>query len=220
LLVRSAKRLLCLALLAGIASLATWFASRLVSVPAASTAIRLPADFVGQLEAGDVIFRIGEGWRSDAVRGMGGRQEKRGDPYSHVGLLVGGPSRWQVLHAVPAELPGRADAVVLDDLDFFLAPERAHGVAIYRVTADASARAAAVEAAMERLGTPFRIVEDDQEGQYCTTLIWRVWQSVGVDLGARFEWLEIPFATGQYLLPHSLRTAPGLKLLFEAQAGR
>lgn len=210
------KRLLFLVLLAGV----VYFAPRFVSAPA-PTRMSLPAGFAGQLEAGDVIFRIGEGWRSDAVRGMGNqaRQEKRGDPYSHVGLLVGVPSRWQVLHAVPAELPGRTDAVVLDDLDFFLAPERAHGVAIYRVAADAPTRATAVDAAMKRLGTPFKIVEDDQEGQYCTTLIWRAWQSAGIDLGARFERLEIPFAAGQYLLPYSLRTAPGLKLLFEAQTG-
>ena len=184
--------------------------------------IELPADLVGDLQAGDLIFRIGDGWQSDAVRGAGrsvrqsARQES--DPYSHVGMLVGEPSHWRVLHAVPAELPGRKDEVVLDDLDFFIAPERAHGVAVYRIAAETSVRAAAVENAMKRLGAPFMIVENDLEGQYCTTLIWHAWKRAGVDLGARFDDLNIPFAAGQYLLPHSLRAAPELNLLFEARA--
>jgi cell wall-associated NlpC family hydrolase len=183
-------------------------------------AVELPAEVAFQLQAGDLIFRIGRGWQSSVVRGMAHeRQEKRGDPYSHVGMLIGSPAHWQVLHAVPAEMPGRADAVVRDDLDFFLGPERAHGVAIYRVTADAATRDAAVSHALARLGTPFRIVENDREGQYCTTLIWRAWQRAGVDLGAHFDHLDIPLAAGDYLMPHSLRTAPGLRLVFEARVG-
>jgi hypothetical protein len=182
----------------------------------ARPAIQLPAEVVSQLQAGDLIFRIGSGWQSDVVRGMArDRQAQRGDPYSHVGMLIGSPAHWQVLHAVPAEMPGRPDAVVRDELDFFLGAERAHGVAIYRVAADVAARNAAISHALERLGTPFRIVEDDREGQYCTTLVWRAWQRAGVDLGARFEHLDIPLAAGDYLLPHSLRAAQGLRLVFE-----
>ena len=176
--------------------------------------IVLPAEISSRLQAGDLIFRIGDGWQSEVVRGMAGRQ-RQGDPYSHVGMLVGSPGHWQVVHAVPAERPNRADAVVRDDLGFFLSPERARGVAIYRIAATAAPRATAVEYALQRLGTPFRVVENDREGQYCTTLVWAAWQRAGVDLGARFEHLEVPFSAGDYLLPHSLRTAPGLQLVFE-----
>ncbi|MCL2589860.1 MAG: hypothetical protein FWD67_03000 [Betaproteobacteria bacterium] len=199
--------LFCLALAAAVSV----FAMRSTPVPA----IVLPTEISSQLEAGDLIFRIGDGWQSEAVRGMASRQQ-RSDPYSHVGMLVGSPGHWQVVHAVPSEMPGRTDAVVRDDLGFFLSPERARGVAIYRVAAVAAPRAAAVEYALQRLGTPFRIVENDHEGQYCTTLVWAAWQHAGVDLGARFEHLEVPFSSsGDYLLPHSLRTAPGLQLVFE-----
>ncbi|MDR1462564.1 MAG: hypothetical protein LBI68_05430 [Azoarcus sp.] len=207
--------LLCLALMAGGACLLAGAVAH--AVPEAG--IELPADVVSRLEVGDLVFRIGSGWQSEIVRGVAReRREKQGDPYSHVGMLVGSPAHWQILHAVPAEIPGRADAVVRDDLDFFLAPGRAQGVAIYRVAADAATRTAAADYALQRLGMPFRIVENDQEGQYCTTLVWRAWQYAGVDLGARFKYLEIPLAAGDYLLPHSLRTAPGLRLLFEAPA--
>ncbi|MDR2093737.1 MAG: hypothetical protein LBP58_10585 [Azoarcus sp.] len=167
----------------------------------------------------DLVFRIGNGWQSEIVRGMArDRRENRSDPYSHVGMLVGSPPHWQVLHAVPAEIPGRPDAIVRDDLDFFIAPGRAHGIAIYRVAADAATRAAAVDYALQRLGTPFRIIENDREGQYCTTFVWRAWQRAGIELGAHFDYLEIPLAAGNYLLPHSLRTAPGLQLVFTASA--
>lgn len=184
-------------------------------------AITLSAGVSSRFQAGDLIFRIGSGWQSDAVRGMArDRREKRGDPYSHVGMLVGSPTRWQVVHAVPAEKPGQADAVVRDNLDSFLSPKYAEGVAVYRVAASAGSRADAVKYVLRRLGTPFRIVENDFEGHYCTTLVWAAWRRAGVDLGARFEHLEIPLAAGDYLLPSNLRAAPGLQLVFEATAGR
>jgi cell wall-associated NlpC family hydrolase len=212
--------LLCLVLLAG----GGWLVVRAVPVITTDMAARfapaapieLPAGLMLQLQAGDLIFRIGSSWQSDVVRDMGNNGSySTGDPYSHVGMLVGNSSHWQVLHAVPAELPERTDAVVLDDLDFFLSPEHASGVAIYQVTADASAHAIAVENAMKRLGTPFKLVENDPDGQYCTTLVWYAWQRAGVPLDARFDKLHVPFATGQYLLPHRLRAAPELRLLFE-----
>ncbi|MDR2208630.1 MAG: hypothetical protein LBE22_06640 [Azoarcus sp.] len=206
---RSALWLFCLALIA----IAAAFFMQGTGKPA--PAIVLPAELHSQLQPGDLVFRIGDSWQSEVVRGVTNTRQQRGDPYSHVGMLVGSPKHWQVVHAVPAEPPNRADAVVRDDLDFFLSPERAQGVAIYRVAADAASRAAAVEYALQRLGTPFRIVENDRVGQYCTTLVWAAWQRAGIDLGARFEHLEVPLAAGNYLLPHSLRIAPGLQLVFE-----
>ncbi|MDR1275959.1 MAG: hypothetical protein LBL72_06235 [Candidatus Accumulibacter sp.] len=178
--------------------------------------IVVPASVAERLIEGDLIFRIGHGWQSEAVRGVdrSSAGEKRGDPYSHIGMLLGAPGRWRVLHAVPAEIPGRENAVVIDPLDFFLAPARNRGIAIYRVEASDASRAAAARYALQRLGTPFRVVEDDKEGQYCTTLIWYAWQRAGVDLGARFEHLSVPLASGLYLLPHSLRTAKALRVIY------
>ena len=211
---RAAARLVCLLLAVSGVALAVYPVS-----PAAtgiSPAVVLPAEVASVLLPGDLIFRIGNSVESDVVRGMARNpSEKRGDPYSHVGMLIGSPARWQVLHAVPSEIPGRPDAVVKDDLAFFLGPERTHGIAIYRVTAEGATRSTAVNHALTRLGTPFRIVENDTEGQYCTTLVWRAWQRAGVELGVYFEHLNIPFAEGAYLLPHSLRNSPRLRLVFE-----
>jgi hypothetical protein len=168
----------------------------------------LPVD---RLQEGDLIFRIGTDWRSEAVRGAADDP----DPYSHVGLLVGSPKRWQVLHSTPAEKPGRADGVVLDDLAFFTAPERARGIALYRVAAGVDERAAAVRFALSRLGAPFRLVDNDTEGNYCTTFVWRAWREAGVDLGIRFERVTVFSDSAHYLFPPALRRSTLLKLLYE-----
>ena len=212
------KCTICMVFLSGYATvmlvstrvLAEW------SVPAALSAspVKIPEGLLDLLQAGDVIFRIGNDWTSDIVRGT---QNDEKDPYSHVGILTGDGSQWQVLHAVPAEVPGRMDAVVLDDLEFFLAPDRARGFAVYRVAAERSAHEAAIKYAMARLGAPFRIVKNDSEGQYCTTLVWHAWKHAGIDLSVNFDHLNIPLASGQYLLPYSLRRAPELSLLFEVR---
>jgi cell wall-associated NlpC family hydrolase len=208
-----------LAALAGVVMLMAWATPRVIPEISAwmvdAPAVQLPAGLTQRLQAGDLVFRIGQSWQSGVVRGVERDAHSAGDPYSHVGMLVGNPTHWQVVHAVPAELPTRSDAVVLDDLDFFLAPEQARGAAIYRVAADPSTRAAAVDHALARLGMPFNIAANDTEGQYCTTLIWYAWQHAGMTLGAQFDDLNLPLMAGRYLLPHSLRTAPELQLLFE-----
>jgi cell wall-associated NlpC family hydrolase len=173
------------------------------------------------LQEGDLIFRIGTHWRSEAVRSAGHMKDEKAqdpDPYSHVGFLVGSSKHWQVLHSTPAEKAGRSDGVVLDDLAFFAAPERARGIALYRVAADADERAAAVRFARSRLGTPFQLVDNDTEGNYCTTFVWRAWREAGVDLGARFERIRVFFDSAHYLFPPALRRSPLLKLMYESPA--
>ncbi len=182
--------------------------------PPPSAASGLPAAAAASLQAGDLVFRIGNDWQSEAVRHAPG--SSRGDPYSHVGMLTGTPGRWQVLHAVPAEAPGRGDAIRIDPLDDFLAPEHSRGVAVYRVDADPAQRESAVRHALARQGLPFRIVEDDPDGSYCTTLVWHAWRAAGVDLGVRFEYLDLPLLSGHYLLPHRLRQSARLQLLYES----
>ena len=213
------KFMLCMIFLAGCAGatlVSTWAFVELPSHAAPPVKpIEIPEGMLARMQAGDLVFRIGNDWTSDIVRDA---QNGEKDPYSHVGILTGNKSHWQVLHAVPAELPDRVSAVVLDDLEFFLSPERAQGVAVYRVKAEASVRRTAIENAMARLGEPFRIVENDSEGHYCTTLLWHAWKNAGVDLTVNFDHLNIPLQSGQYLLPYSLRAAPELSLVFEVRA--
>lgn len=156
-------------------------------------------------KAGDLIFREGTEAVSAAVLSVDG------GPYSHVGMLLGSPGQWQVIHATPAEVPGRDDGVVIDALAFYLAPARALAYAVFQVDADPAQRAAAVQAAHARLGAPFRLA--DPAGTYCTELVWAAWQAAGVDLDVRFTALALPLLAGDYLLPGELAASPRLQPL-------
>lgn len=146
---------------------------------------------------GDLVFRQGTEVISDAARAV-----DAGD-FSHVGMLVGGPGRWQVVHATPAEVAGRADGVTIDSLEFYLDAARARRFAIYHVDATPAQRLRAQAHARARLGSPFRIA--DPNGTYCTVLVWQAWRDAGVDLRVSFKELAIPFLPGRYLLPSALQ---------------
>ncbi|MBP7351871.1 MAG: hypothetical protein KA964_02505 [Comamonas sp.] len=169
----------------------------------------LLAQLSAQAQAGDLLFRQGTEAISQLVRSV-----DAGD-FSHVGLLVApatpaGP--WRVVHATPSEKPGQPDAVVLDTLDFYLHPQRAHSYQLYRVAAGATARQQAVDWALAQQGRAFDLL-DAERGLYCTTLVWQAWRHAGVALEARFTEVLLPFLGGRYLLPGGLRRAPQLQAL-------
>lgn len=162
----------------------------------AQAAPELPA----AAQPGDLIFRQGTEAISDAVLAVDG------GPFSHVGLLLGGPGHWQVLHATPSEMAGRPDGVAQDTLAFYLDPARARRYAVYHVPADDTQRQAAVAFALKMLGRAFRLA--DEAGTYCTLLVWEAWQQAGVDLHIEFTPLSLPLLPGTYLLPSSLMKSP------------
>lgn len=172
-------------------------------------------------QAGDVIFRQGTEAVSHMVRAL-----DQG-VYSHVGLLVGQPGAWQVVHATPAERPGQPDAVVLDSLEFFLAPQRARAFAVDRVEApSAQARQQAVAWALAQVGRPFALQGKDHaagadastdDGIYCTTLVWQAWQRSGLDWQVAFIQVQMPLLGGRYLLPSALAQSPRLQRLVWAE---
>lgn len=153
-------------------------------------------------QPGDLIFREGTEPVSDAVMAVDG------GPFSHVGMLIGQPGNWHVLHATPSEVPGRPDGVVSDTLAFFVDAKRAKRYAIYHVDADAAHRTRAVQDAQTMLGKPFRVA--DPAGTYCTVLVWQAWRQAGIDLDVPFTRLNLPLLNGEYLLPSSLMSSKKL----------
>jgi hypothetical protein len=161
-------------------------------------ALFLPVEMDARIREGDLIFRIGTEWQGVVVRELNASDYSSAgteDPYTHVGILSGKAGHWHVVHNTPSEKPGVADGVVEDDLAFFMAPERARGIAIYRVSEDEKTRTAAVAFARARLGAPFFLTEDDTEGNYCTTLVWKAWQQAGIDLDVRFDRIPLFFSS-------------------------
>ena len=159
-----------------------------------------------QAAPGDLIFRRGTENVSQLVQAVDG-----GD-FSHVGMLVGRPGQWQVLHATPSEREGQPDAVVLDSLDFFLDAQRAQAYRLYQVASDPGTRERAVAWAMAQQGQPFQLLGSGQ-GIYCTTLVWRAWLQSGADLEVVFTEVELPILGGRYLLPSSLSRSSRLRAL-------
>lgn len=156
-------------------------------------------------QAGDLIFREGTETVSELVM----MADSKGS-YSHVGMLIGTPGAWQVIHATPEEVTGRGDAVVIDDLDFFISPERSLRYAVYRVEALSKQHEQAVNAALSMLGRPFSIHQG--RGTYCTTLVWQAWRDAGIDLQVSYTEIQLPLFSGQYLLPSNLLASPLLHL--------
>jgi len=161
-----------------------------------------PAD----AQAGDLIFRQGAEAVSQAVMAADG------GGYSHVGILLGGPGGWQVLHATPSEVPGRPDGVVIDSLAFFAAPERSRHQGVYHVQANEPQRLLAIAHAQAQVGRTFSLT-DPQAGTYCTQLVWQAWQDAGLDWQATPSHLQLPFIAGDYWLPSDLRASPRLRQL-------
>lgn len=176
-----------------------------VSTCSAGLAFAMPP-LPPQAAPGDLIFRRGTENVSHLVQAV-----DHGD-FSHVGMLVGRPGQWQVLHATPSERPGQADAVVLDSLDFFLDAQRAQAYRLYQVASDPGTRERAVAWAMAQQGQPFQLLGSGK-GIYCTTLVWQAWLQSGADLEVVFTEVELPILGGRYLLPSSLLRSSRLRAL-------
>ena len=158
-------------------------------------------------QAGDLIFRRGTEGVSHMVLSM-----DRG-LYSHVGMLVGERGSWKVVHATPSEKAGQADGVVLDSLEFFLAPQRSQAFVVYspkNVSADQRRRA--VQWALAQQGRGFEIVAANK-GIYCTTLVWQAWTQAGLDWPVATTEVTLPVLKGHYLLPSALQTSAQMQRL-------
>ncbi len=168
---------------------------------AAARAAELPAG----AQAGDLIFREGTEAISAAVMAADG------GAFSHVGMLVGRPGQWHVVHATPSEVRGRPDGVVADTLAFFTDPRRSKRHVVYHVEASGEQRRRAVDRVQAMLGRPFRVA--DGAGTYCTALVWQAWKDAGLDLEVRFTSLSLPLLPGRYLLPSDLLASPRMRPL-------
>ncbi len=163
------------------------------------------ADELGDARPGDLIFREGTEFVSNAVLAIDNGS------FSHVGMLAKQDDQWVVIHSSPAEIPGRIDGVVIDPLSFFIAPEQSRYFSVYQVDATDAERQSAVDWAIAKEGTPFRVFGVD--AIYCTTLVWKAWQMAGINLEPTFSRLAIPLAEGEYLLPSGLLSSPKLTRL-------
>ncbi|WP_027467668.1 YiiX/YebB-like N1pC/P60 family cysteine hydrolase [Deefgea rivuli] len=164
---------------------------------------------LNSLPNGALLFRRGKSTESDAVV-----MSKDGSKWSHVGLIASGANGITVIHAVPAEEYGKPDVVKEDQLQYFLADERAVDAAVMRVNGvDDKEAEAAVQAARRMIGMPFSIHPENKttNGIYCTELVLLAWQAAGITLTELRDNVQFPFFSGQYLLPDTLASSNWLR---------
>ncbi len=127
------------------------------------------ANWQGGLQAGDLVFRRGNGRWSGYFAGASGDEGF----FSHVGLLVREGDSWQVVHTEADDRTG-VGGVRTDSLRHFLAD--AHGVAVVRPRLEAAQSARAVQLAHDPAwqAIPFDArfrLDDGGEAMYCTEWI-------------------------------------------------
>ncbi|HSL84960.1 MAG TPA: YiiX/YebB-like N1pC/P60 family cysteine hydrolase [Thermoanaerobaculia bacterium] len=168
---------------------------------------------------GDVVFRRGCGLVSRVVLSS--------DPastFSHVGIVVAGPGGLTVVHALPPT-DASGGGVVAEPLSEFLAPRAATAAALFRLRgrdARIGRRVAREALRLAEAGVPFDVRFDLATGDalYCTELVWRAYETAGVDLVAG----ELDAGSGRlrassYLLPSQLEQSPHLQLIRRAEPG-
>jgi hypothetical protein len=165
------------------------------------------SDLEVEVRTGDLIFRRGLGFTSQAVL--------RTDPealYSHVGIAIRRGEDVDVVHAVPFNY---LDGFTLrEPLRDFLAPANATAGAVYRLRHDLAPRVELLTSVLtghvdRRTRFDDRFDLDDDNKLYCTELVWKALRSVGIDL---FPTLPAPRATPlgtrSFLLPADLTRHP------------
>jgi hypothetical protein len=125
----------------------------------------LPQDVM--LSPGDVVFRRGSGFTSQAVL-----MAEHGGAYSHVGIVVDSAGVPMVVHAVPYE--DDEDRVKMEQPCDFFASSRAQKGAVYRhCDSTIACQAAEAAVAVYHHGVPFDHSYDDSDtmAMYCTELV-------------------------------------------------
>jgi len=153
------------------------------------------------LREGDIAFRRGS---SIASRVVLAAEEEGG--YSHIGIVVGDSSGWQIIHAVPGETDKNYPTEIIkkETLSQFFAPDRAVAGAIFRLdTTETIALMAAQKAKMlfeRKLLFDHKYDLEDSTKMYCTELLYFVYKCAGVDIseGRRNSF---PALQNEFLLP-------------------
>lgn len=137
---------------------------------------------MANLEPGDLVFRVGRGWRADAVRSASRSR------FSHVGMLYekGHDDRWTVLHAAPPESadPGGVRVETLDD---FSAPSQAAAIAFAKANLPQAPDRERVIRAMHSLSDERKPFDTDfdlnaADKIYCSELVAIAYQEAGYSI--------------------------------------
>lgn len=167
-----------------------------------------------ELKAGDVVFRRGTGFTSQAVIMAEG-----GGAYSHTGIVIDSAGRPMIVHAVPGEpdYKGDEDRVKMDTPTDFFAKDRAQTGAVYRHQDSLTARCAAERALQTYRRHPL-FDHDYDDGDttrlYCTELVVHAYRTAGCPLrGVGRQHLHLVGFEADCVLPSDIQKSVDLQLM-------
>jgi len=157
------------------------------------------------LKNGDIVFRKGRSMESRVVL-----ITDRSSSYSHVGVIYMLNEIPYVIHTVPDESEICVDYVKMEKLSVFFSSENASIGSVFRLK-EQYANFAKLAALTAKSYFDDKFIFDDafdlrsENKLYCTELVWRAYQKVGIDLiQGKFDKLFLPFVKGFIVLPSSL----------------
>ena len=170
----------------------------------------LPDDV--ELKAGDVVFRRGSGFTSQAVL-----LAEKGGAYSHTGIVVDSADVLMIVHAVPGEpeFEGDEDRVKMEYPESFFHPLKASQGAVYRHVDSCVAQQAAVRALQTYWRHPlFDHDYDDTDTTrlYCTELVIHAFSQTASPLkDIRHQHLHLVGFEADCILPSDVLGCKDLK---------
>lgn len=157
----------------------------------------------GSLRTGDLVFRRGFGTESRLIIEAQGPDRV---PFSHVGMVVS-EHPVMIVHATTSDDPAHPNSVISSSLPEFLSMGDMAGVA--RPAWSDALKAAAAGRARGMTGEAFRLVPDDPDALYCTTLIEKSFEP-DLKLDLPRDVVKVPVVGGSYLFPAALWEADGM----------
>jgi len=167
------------------------------------------------LKSGDLVFRKGRSAVSQVVL-----LADKESSYSHVGIVFIENNNYYIIHTTPDESESGIDYVIKEKVSDFFSSEKASRGSVYRLKKQFanSANSASLFA-----NTFFekRIIFDDEfdleseDKMYCTELVWKAYQKVGIDLiQGNFETISLPFINDFIVMPSSLLNSDYLEEIY------
>ncbi len=169
------------------------------------------------LKQGDLAFRRGVGFASEAVRHI-----DTDGLYSHIGIVVNHNDTLKIAHSVPDERTGKEDIdrVKIDPIDSFFAPARAIKGEIVRMPLTPAQQKEIGAQALNKVAQKVEFDHDynlrDTTKLYCTEFVVLIFSNANIDLaGSRTTHVEFPTMTGDYIMPADIYKNKQLRSIFK-----
>ncbi len=134
------------------------------------------------LQNGDLIFRKGRSIESQIVLLSDGNSD-----YSHVGIIYLKDGKPLVIHSVPAENGEEHEFIKLESVEDFLKKDKAVRFAVFRledslINSTKAASEFAYNCYLNKFCFDNQYDLNSDTKLYCTELIWKAYQQIGIDL--------------------------------------